>query len=294
MAFRGRGICLSKMPTTLSPVNLANIALGKIGAQAINSFTDLTNPSAIAVNTNWVLAYLEVSRATRWNCLVTPAVLVAIPQIPIPDGVVPSSVPDWAPLTTYAADTYLTYGGYLYITAFAYTSTANFTIDLTSGALIQTNLPFPGLTFPTGGGSQYPSGWSFQYALPDDFQLLVALNQNTGWWGWFGSIQSSDYEIMGNRLYTNAQQAVIKYVKNQPDVSQFDSMFANALTLKLASTIATTLRQDGGKMELAMLQGYQQSLKEARTKNAGEKQPRRFNPIGSSNFNRARYGGING
>jgi hypothetical protein len=282
------------MPTSLSPVSLANVALSKIGAQAINSFTDLSNPSSIAVNNNWVLAYLEVSRAARWNCLVTPAVLVQIPQVPIPDGVVPSVVPDWAPLTSYAADTYLTYGGYLYITAFAYTSTANFTIDLTTGALLQTNLPFPGLTFPTGDGSQYPSGWAFQYALPSDFQLLVALNDNTGWWGWFGSQCSSEYEIMGDKLYTNAQQAVVKYVKNQPDVSQFDSMFANALTLKLASAISTTLRQDGGKMEVALLQGYQQALKEARTKNAGERKGVRFNPIGSSDYNRARYGGING
>ncbi len=282
------------MSTPLGPVQVANVALAKIGAQSITSLTDQSNPASIAVNTNLDLCYLEVSRSARWNCLVTPAVLVAIPQVPIPDGTIPSSVADWAPLTTYAADTYLTYGGYLYITAYAYTSTVNFTIDLTTGALIQTNLPFPGLTFPTGDGSQYPSGWAFEYQLPDDFQLLVALNDNTGWWGWFGSQCSSEYEIMGDKLYTNAQQAVVKYVKNQPDFTQFDSMFTNALTLKLASTIATTLRQDGGKMEAAMLQGYEQALRAARTKNAGEKQPNRFNPIGSSYFNRARYGGING
>ena len=282
------------MPTSLGPLQVANVALAKIGAQAITSLTDQSNPASIACNTNLSLCYLEVSRSARWNCLVTPAVLTAIPQTPIPDGTTPSSVADWAPNTSYAADVYLTYGGYLYITAYAYTSTLNFTIDLTTGALIQTNLPFPGLTFPTGDGAQYPSGWSFEYALPDDFQLLVALNENTGWWGWYGSNCSSEYEIMGDKLYTNAQQAVIKYVKNQPDFSQFDSMFTNALTLKLASTIATTLRQDGGKMEALLLQGYEQALRAARTKNAGEKQPNRFNPIGSSYFNRARYGGQNG
>lgn len=282
------------MPTPISPVGIANIALSKIGSQAINSLTDLTNPSAIACNTNWVLCYLEVSRAARWNCLVTPAVLTQVVQTPIPDGTTPSSAVAWAPNTVYAANVYLTYGGYLYITAYAYTSTLNFTIDLTTGALIQTNLPFPGMTFPTGDGSQYPSGWSFEYALPADFQLLVALNDNAGWWGWYGSQCSSEYEIMGDKLYTNASQAVVKYVKNQPDASQFDSMFTNALTLKLASSIATTLRQDGGRLELAMLQGYEQALKAARTKNAGEKEPRRFNPIGSSNFNRARFGGVNG
>jgi hypothetical protein len=120
------------------------------------------------------------------------------------------------------------------------------------------------------------------------------LNDNT-YWGWenYGD-QTSDYEIIGPNLYCDEPQAIIQYVNNVTDTTRFDSLFVNALTFKLASMIATPLRQDGGILEKECLAEYKAALKEARTKNAGEKQARRFNLIGSSLFNRARYGGSNG
>ncbi len=287
------------MPTSLSDVAIANVALSKLGAQAIGSITDQTSASAIAVNNNWQLAYLEVARSARWNCLLTTSNLVQIPQVPLPGCTVPQNVPDWAPLTTYAADTYLTYGGYYYLVAYTYTSTNNFQNDLTTGALIQTNLPTNDPFFPgTCNGSQYESGWAFKYALPSDFQLLAILNSNQCWsgygWGWGGDTEGSLYQIMGEHLFCNESRAIIQYVRNQPDTSKFDSLFTNALTLKLASAIATTLRQDGGRMEEQLLQGYEMALRKARTKNGGERLSQRFNPIGSSTFNASRYTGING
>ncbi len=280
------------MPTSLSPTGLCNIALSKIGAQAINNLTDLV-PSAIACNTNFQLAYLEVSRASRWNCIVDTAILVQEVQTPLPTSSTITTAATWAPYTSYAANTYLTYGGYYYSVEFAYTSTNNFTNDLTTGALVQTNQPTTQPFFPNNG-SQYPSGWAYKYALPADFQLLCALNDNTYWGYQFYGAGTNDYEIMGDSLFCDQAQAVVQYVKNQPDTTRFDSMLTNAIALKLASMIATQLRQDGGKMEAALLQGYELAVKQARMKNGGEKQARRFNPIGSSLFNRARYSGSNG
>lgn len=288
------------MPTTLSTVSICNVALAKVGAQAIGSITDQTNASAIACNNNFQLAYLEVSRSARWNCLMTTANLVQVPQVPLPGCTVPANVATWAPNTTYAANTYLTYGGYYYLVAYTYTSTFDFTNDLTFGSLIQTNLPTNQPFFPGCNGSQYESGWPFKYRLPSDFQLLAILNSNQCWngWGWgfgdSGDTEGSIYQIMGEHLFCNENRAIIQYVKNQPDTSQFDSMFTNALTLKLASAIATTLRQDGGKMEALMLDAYETALRKARTKNGGEGLRRRFNPIGTSIFNASRYSGING
>lgn len=285
------------MPTSLSPTDLANIALSKIGAQAINSITDNTSASAIACNTNFGLCYLAVSRASRWNCILTTAILVQEVQTPIPVSPTPSPVTAWAPNTAYAANIYLAYGNppYIYQTLYAYTSTNNFLNDLTTGALIQTNLPASGSGFAFGCGSQYPSGWGFKYALPADFQLMASLNENVGWWGWDGGPGSSDdFEIMGASLYCDQSQAVIQYVRKQPDCSQFDSLFTDCLTFKLAAAIATTLRQDGGRMEQALNAEYKSALREARTKNGGEKQSRRFNPIGSSRFLQSRYRGVNG
>ena len=224
----------------------------------------------------------------------TPAVLTEVTQPPLPGNPVPTPAPAWAPNTTYTANTYLTYGGYDYLVAFTYTSTNNFVNDLTTGALIQTNTPTNQPFFNGGDSAPFPSGWNFAYALPADYQLLVTLNDHTApGWSWCGEGQA-DYEIMGTTLYCDDSQAVIQYVQNQPDTTRFDSLFTDCVAWKLASKIATTLRQDGGAMETKCLQGYEMALKEARTKNAGERRSRRFNLIKSSKFNGARWGGING
>ena len=282
------------MPTSYDPVGVCNQALSKIGCQAINSMLDASNQSALACNNAFQLAYLEVSRATKWNCIMTTAVLTQIPQTPLPGCPVPVNAPTWEPSTFYAANTYFTFGGYYYQTLINYTSSNNFTNDLTAGNFfVQTNLPASSPFFDSQG-AQYPSGWAYQYALPSDFQLLVGLNDHTYWgWSYYGDSQN-DYEIMGTSLFCDECEAVVQYVQNQPDTTRFDSLFMNCLTLKLASLVATVLRQDGGAMELRMLQLYDGALKQARTKNAGEKKERRFNPIGSSLFNRSRFGGFNG
>ena len=127
------------MPTTLSPTDACNVALSKIGAESINSLTDTTNRSSRACSTNFDLAYLETTRSARWNCLLTPAQLVQIPQIPIVPTNPPITGPAWAPNTTYLANTYLSFGGYWYLVMFTYLSTTNFLNDLTTGALSQTD-----------------------------------------------------------------------------------------------------------------------------------------------------------
>lgn len=219
-------------------------------------------------------------------------VLPSVPQTPLTCGTVPGSVTAWAPNTAYAANVYLTYGGYYYQVMFAYTSTNNFENDLTTGALTQTNLPTNGSSFFPGNGSQYPSGWAFEFKLPDDFQLLVALNDNI-YWDWYGA-GTSDYQIMGTSIYCNTQQAVAQYVQNQPDTTRFDSLFTSALTFNLAAKVATGLRQDGGVLQQGLMAAYKEILAQARQKNGGEQQERRSNPITSSLFNRARWRSNNG
>jgi hypothetical protein len=339
------------MPTPLGPVNICNVALSKIGSQPINSLTDQSNPAAVACNTNYDLARLEVSRTSRWNCLMGTAVLSPVYQPPLSaltsaapptstpwtantlvdqgvylsysgayylvlntfttsssfatdlasgnlqlynsNGSQPVNAVPWAPNTFYEADTYLTYGNYYYMVMFTYTSTNNFANDLTTGALTQTNLPTT-QTFFVGDGQGYASGWAFAYALPSDYVLLVSLNGNTDfYWGGFGDT-TADYEIIGPNLYCDQSQAVVQYVQDVKDTTRFDPMFTNCMALKLAAMVSTVLRQDGGRMEAALLQEYERALSAARTKNAGEQQQRRFNPIPSSLFNRSRFWGVNG
>jgi hypothetical protein len=294
------------MPTSLSPTDLCNIALSKIGAQTINSMTDPTSPPALACNANFNLCYLEVSRSGKWNCLLTASgPLVAIPQTPLPGyptlgGSITATA--WAPLTAYLANVYVTFGGYYYQVMFNYTSTVSFLNDLTTGALTQTDAQTGSPNYLGLSGSAYPSGWAFQYALPADFQLLVTLNGNTSLDSSGADLDGSasdEYELMtdgsnGQCIYCDEPQAVIQYVKNQPDCTQFDSIFTDAFTYKLAAAIATPLRQDGGKLQSEMLGEYEKQLRKARARNGGEQLVRRFNPIGTSRFVNARWGGANG
>lgn len=283
------------MPTTLSPTDIANLALSRIGGQAITSLLDQTSQAALICNTSFTADYLEVSRSGRWNCLLTTAVLTAIPQTLLPWAVGSNSTitaTPWAQKTYYAANAYVTYGGYYYQVNYNYTSSVNFTNDLTANALTQTDQNTWNPNYLAADGAQYASGWGFQFALPADFQLLAVLNENACWD--FDGAGGDDYEIMGSSLFCNCQNAVIQYVKNQPDTTQFDSLFTNCLAYKLAASISTALRSDEGKFQMEMLELYEKYLRKARAKNGGEQQAIRFNPIRSSRFNQSRYGGVNG
>jgi hypothetical protein len=282
------------MFSTLSPTDIANSALSKIGAQAIQSLTDLSNASAIACNNNFQLAFETVARATRWNCLITTANLTPVAQTPLPPvSPTPASIP-WAPYTSYAANVYLSYGNAIYSTQYAYTSTGNFTNDLTSGALVQADYPAYNAFGGYPDGTQYPSGWSYAFSLPSDFILLDTINANMDNDAGYGNMGSDEYEIMGQLIYSNTKQTSIKYVSNNQDTTRWDSLFADCVTYKLASMIATALRQDGGQTAAGMLGTYKQLLGQAITKNAGEKKPYRFQPINSSRFVASRWNFING
>ena len=282
------------MFTTLSPTDIANSALNKIGAQSIQSLTDLTNPSAIVCNSNFQLAFETVARATRWNCLTTTAILSEVPQTPLPSQPgTPPSIP-WAPYTSYSANVYLSYGNAIYTTEYAYTSTGNFTNDLTTGALVQADYPDYNAFGGYPSSASYPSGWPYAFALPSDFILLDSVNANTSEEYGYGNSGADEYEIMGQLIYTNTEQTSIKYVSNNQDTTRWDPLFIDCVTYKLASMIATALRQDGGQTEAAMLAVYKQVLGQAITKNAGEKMPNRFQPINSSRFVASRWYFING
>ncbi len=296
MAVQLPGFFFFLMPyTTLSPTDVCNVALAKIGAQAIVSLSDPTNSSALACNNNFPAAYLEVSRAAPWNCLLNLATLASIVQTPIAPAGPPITFTPWAPNTAYLANVYLSFGGYVYQVLFNFTSSASFLNDLTTGAMVQTDQPVSANPIFPPNGSGYPSGWSYQYQLPADFELLVALNDNTtGYGNSFVGVGTSDYQIIGQYLYANDSTATIQYVSNVIDTTRWDPMLLNCVTLKLASAVSTLIRQDGGVMERTLLMGYEDALKKARRTNGGEQQARRFNPILSSKFNRARFAGSNG
>jgi len=270
------------MPTPLNQLDICNLSLSRIGAKAISSLSDLTNKSAIACNASYTSVLTEVSRAHPWNCLMRASVLSSTPQTPITATATISSTP-WAPLTAYAVGVWVTLGAGTYQCLIAHTSTANFTIDLTMGYWMQENP----LTTNITSGAEYASGWAYQYPLPADFLLLVELNE-------MAEGPQNEFEIQGLNLYTDADQAVVKYTALIDDATQYDSLFTNALSLRLAAPIATVLRQDGGQMAAGLNALYERALGEARTQDGNERKWKRYNPIQDSLFISSRWWSTNG
>ena len=282
--------------TTLSQTDLANLALSKIGAQSITNITDQTSTSAIACNTNWGISFLETARSAPWNCLRKTAVLqqTTNPTVsPSASTLTPVPIP-WAPTTAYAANINLTFGGNTYATNYAFTSSFNFTNDLTSGALSLIDIPtlYP---FSNYGdtGNQYVSGWSYAYLLPSDFLLVVMLN-DTWCYGQWGNRNTELFELQGPLLMTNRSQVLLKYTANISDTTQYDPLFTNALSFLLASKVASSLRKDDGRLQMQLLEAYKQALSDARTVNANEGSPSRNNVMRRSLWVKSRYSSTNG
>lgn len=277
------------MPTTSGQVDIVNQALALLGVAPIGDMDDQDSVTAAQAKLWWPQSLAVVGRAAPWNCLLKPAVLVQEVQEPIdPQEAQPAST-EWAPATNYAVGAYVTFGNpaYLYYCLVANLSTASFTNDLTAGYWQQTDIVDPN-AFGPQDGYQYPSGWAYKYKLPDDFLLIVELNNR------YCIDYKETFQVMGRSLYTNDTEAVIKYTWPDPDTTIYDPMFVEVLVLKLAASMATKLRQDDTRIAGAMESAFMTKLRAARTKNANEGRKRRFVPQANSRWISSRTWSTNG
>ena len=296
----------------LSQTEICNLALLQLGQQKIQSISNQNDANAIACNVAWNQAFGGVARETPWNCL---KAFASLGQAIIPNPAsatygtnIPSTATTWTPATNYAVNAYVIYAGYLYQCLIANTSSASFTVDLTKGYWFQTNTYSPSFFGVPAGNTVSGAPWNYAYSLPSDFIALVSLNGGGCWggWGWgsswtgYGgwgggnSSQGSPHEIYGRYLYTNDALANIVYIQYQTDTTVYDSLFTDCLVLKLAAMIATHLRKDDLGISERLAMAYSKRIQTARVKNAGDDRLKRFNPIGSSRFVRARYSSTNG
>ena len=296
----------------LSTTDIANNALMMLGQRKIQSITDQTDPNAIACNVAWNQAFGSVARETPWNCLKSPASLgQVIPSTTVTsywNTNIPSTATTWAPGVAYAVNAYVIFAGYLYQCLIANTSSTSFPTDLTRGYWFQTTTYSPNFFGPYPGNTTAGIDWTYAYALPADFIALVRLNGSWAWggWGWGygypgagggwgangGSMRS--HEILGRYLYCNTPFCNVVYIQYQTDTTVYDSLFTDALILKLAAMVATDLRKDDAGLATRLAGMYERVLAEARVKNAGDDRLRRFNPVYSSRFVRARRFSTNG
>lgn len=78
-----------------------------------------------------------------------------------------------------------------------------------------------------------PVGWTYAYALPDDFIRLIRLEDG-----------SSQYEVRGRTLCTDVDGAVMLYIRMVPDESYIPPLLADCIGLGLAQKIAFAITGD--------------------------------------------------
>jgi hypothetical protein len=102
--------------------------------------------------------------------------------------------------------------------------------------------------------------YSYQYALPNDPYCLRVLEME--YKDYIFKIEH--YASQGRVLLTNESTAKILYIARVTDTAQFDSMFVDVLTAKLAVDLAYPVT-NSVKLQDQMQRLFQQKLSEARS-----------------------------
>jgi len=92
--------------------------------------------------------------------------------------------------------------------------------------------------------------WGFAYQVPVDCLRVVQLN------GYEQNEQQGEFAIEGNQLFTDAEQAQVRYIARVTDGSLYPALFSQAVATMLASRLAGPLT---GSRELpsALLEEYE-------------------------------------
>ncbi len=128
-------------------------------------------------------------------------------------------------------------------------------------------------------------GWLYQYSLPVDYIRALEVNGTEDGKG-------CPWTVEAGRLLTNEATVNLVYIRRETLVSKWDSLFQEAMTLKLAMKLATVLR--GSAAQVADLgQEYERvTAPLARRVDANEGRERRPLRPFRSDFVAARYRGL--
>lgn len=80
-----------------------------------------------------------------------------------------------------------------------------------------------------------PFGWAYRYGLPVDFIRALEVNGTEDGRG-------NPWSIESGALMTNEATVNLVYIRRETNVARWDSLFGEAVTLKLAMKLATVLR----------------------------------------------------
>jgi hypothetical protein len=127
--------------------------------------------------------------------------------------------------------------------------------------------------------------WKYAFGLPVDFGRMLTFNS------FAPTMPVTQFQIVGNQLYSDESTAVISYIQKIVDENLFDPLFVDALVLRLAAKLARPL---AGSLDIEkMMNGqFEKSLAEARRIDAGEGIPRRKMLWVDSDLVQSRYSGV--
>ena len=120
------------------------------------------------------------------------------------------------------------------------------------------------------------SGWQYQYQLPTDHLRVIELN------GADVSARFGEFSIEGNRLLTDDDGAVIRYISRVEDANLFDALFIETLATKLASKLAKPLTGNAQEAQALTTELVRLSGPAARRADAVEGKPKPILPFMNS------------
>jgi len=198
-----------------SPVGIANIALSKVGATRIVSFTENTE-NARLLNSIYGTIRDEVLRAHPWNFAVTRAV--------------PSlcwSMPDeWVSGKAYIVGDMVMYVNHPYECQVAHTSTS-WAADIANWASETTDW--------------IPYEYSYSHTIPSDCLRVIDVTT--------GTTRIEDFKVEDGKILSHYDVIYIRYIYRTTDPTVFDSNFISCFATRLASEVCFPLT---GKADLAM------------------------------------------
>lgn len=103
--------------------------------------------------------------------------------------------------------------------------------------------------------------YDYYYQLPMDCLRVLDIDTDGGEW-----------KVEGRYLATNESTVVIKYIKQETDVSKFDPMFCEVLALRIAADIAFPIT-NSMTLSKAMWDAYNAQLRVTRSMDGQEGSP---------------------
>ena len=114
--------------------------------------------------------------------------------------------------------------------------------------------------------SEAPSwGFLYQHEMPNDLIRLIEVLD----------LRADEYQIEGNKILTDESVLYLRYIAQKTDPNDYDSLFIDAVSTRLAYEMCESLTQSNTKREL-LWQDYEMSMQRAKSVDAQENPPTVF------------------